>query len=261
MARIIGSLATALLPALFVVGCAMSSPADLTPDVDPNLPGVDAGHDPHAVPGSHEEGTPVEAGAAADASTGESDSGKKAIAPDGAPPPITKPGAGEVLITEVMYATVGPEPASEWFELYNAATSPRTLGGLVLKDGGGRTHLISAAVTIPPGGYVVFARSKTGAIAAKVPASVIAYEYGTGLSDASGILLANGSTGGISLLNGAVTVASAPYGGWFTGMGASIQLKALDASQTTAKAGWCRSSNAWTSGSENGTPGLAGDCP
>src|SRR4051794_2715124 len=116
MARIIGPLAAALVPALFVaVGCAMSGPADLTPGVDTSLPGVDAAYDPHAVPGSHEDGADVEGGT--DDGSTDPDAGQKAIAPDASPidaaPPIAKPSAGEVLITEVMYATNTPEPASE----------------------------------------------------------------------------------------------------------------------------------------------------
>ena len=175
---------------------------------------------------------------------------------------MPKPSPGEVLITEVMYATFAPEPASEWIELHSIATSVRTLSGLTLKDGGGRTHVIGAGLTIAPGAYVVLARNKAAAIAAKVPASAIVYEYGTGLPDNAGILLTNGATGAVSLLNGAATIASAPYGGWFSQSGgSSVQLQVLDPAQATAKASWCLSLNAWTTGSEKGTPGAADDCP
>ena len=252
-----------MLSMLFV-GCAMSTPADLTPDVDPHLPGVDAASDPHPAPGS----SPASAdGGASSGEPAPGDSGAKALAPaDAAPidaaPPIPKPSPGEVLITEVMYETLTPEPASEWIEVYSAAPSTRTLAGLTLKDGGGRTHLIAQAVTIAPGQYLILARNKAAAISAKVPSASIAYEYGTGLSDNAGVLLANGVTGGIELLNGSVSITASPYGGWFTQSGgSSLQLKALDASQSAAKAGWCLSATAWTAGSGKGTPGAASDCP
>ena len=258
---------TSSILAVTAFGCAMSAPADLTPDLDPSLPGLDAASDPHPAPGS-QNATPQDGGSSGNTPT---DSGAKALAPDSGsptgpvdsgPPPPAKPGAGEVLITEIMYTTTTPEPASEWIELYNAATTARSLGGLVLKDGGGRTHLISQAVVIAPGAYIVLARSKAGSIAAKVPSAAIAYEYGTGLGDSAGILLANGATGGISLMNGVTTVADAPYGGWFTQSGGdSIQLKLTDGTQQSVKAGWCLSATTWTSGSDKGTPGTPSNCP
>lgn len=256
--------AIAALSVLFV-GCAMSAPADLTPDVDPNLPGVDAASDPHPAPGS--PGASASDGGDSSGETAPGDSEAKPIAPaDAAPidaaPPIAKPSPGDVLITEVMYETLTPEPASEWIEIYSAASATRTLAGLTLKDGAGRTHLIAQALTIAPGEYLILARNKAGAISAKVPSASIAYEYGTGLSDNAGVLLANGASGGIELLNGSVSITAAPYGGWFTQSGGnSIQLKALDASQSNAKAGWCLSATAWTTGSGKGTPSAAADCP
>jgi hypothetical protein len=241
----------------------MSSPADLTPDLDPSLPGVDAGSNP--LPTKGQPGAGTDSGT--DTTSSGVDSGaKSAFAGDGggvdAAPTLPKPGAGEVLITEVMYSTFTPEPASEWIEIYSKATSPRSLSGLTLKDGGGRTHVIAAGLTIAPGAYVLLSRNKTAAISAKVPSGAIVYEYGTGLPDNAGIILANGTTGGIALLDGATTLVSVPYGPWFSQSGgSSIQLKALDAAQESTSAGWCLSLNTWTSGSEKGTPGNAGDCP
>ena len=246
------------------LGCAMSAPADTSPDLDPSLPGVEVGNDPVPAPGTKS----AEAGAG---TSGEPDvvpdAGKKpapvqdAAPPVDAAPALPKPSATEILITEVMYATFAPEPAGEWLELHSTATSVRSLSGLTLKDGSGRTHTIGA-LTIAPGAYVVLARNKAAAIAAKVPQAAIVYEYGTGLPDNAGILLTNGATGAVSLLNGAATIASAPYGGWYSQSGGStVQLKVLDTAQATSKASWCLSLTAWTTGSEKGTPGAAEDCP
>jgi hypothetical protein len=268
------SVAAVVTVALFVSGvasiaaCAMSSPADLTPTLNPDLPGLDAGSNAVPTPGTH-PGTNDDAG---NDSTGTSDDdggAKSAFAGDAAgvdaapsPPSVPKPAAGEVLITEIMYSTFTPEPASEWLELYSTAASPRSLSGLTLKDGGGRTHVIGAGVIIAPGAYVILSRNKAAAVSAKVPAGAIVYEYGTGLPDNAGIVLANAATGGISLLDGATSLVSVPYGPWFSQSGgSSIQLKSLGAASESTSAGWCLSLNAWTTGSEKGTPSGAADCP
>jgi hypothetical protein len=260
--------------ALFVGGvasiaaCAMSAPADLTPNLNPDLPGLDAGSNAMPTPGSRPGA--FDAGSGAGTSDTSDDGGAKAAFggdaadADAAPLPssVPKPAAGEVLITEIMYSTFTPEPASEWIELYSTAASPRSLSGLTLKDGGGRTHVIGASVTIAPGAYVILSRNKAAAVSAKVPAGAIIYEYGTGLPDNAGIILANGATGGISLLDGATSLVSVPYGPWFSQSGgSSIQLKSLGAGAESASSGWCLSLNAWTAGSEKGTPSSAADCP
>lgn len=264
--------AAVLTVALFVGGvassaaCAMSSPADLTPNLNPDLPGIDAGSNALPTPGSHpgsgdagSGGTDTSDDAGAKAAFGGDAAGVDAAPP---PPSVPKPAAGEVLVTEIMYSTLTPEPASEWIELYSAAASPRSLSGLTLKDGGGRTHVIGAGVTIAPGAYVILSRNKAAAVFAKVPAGAIVYEYGTGLPDSAGIVLANGATGGISLLDGATSLVSAPYGPWFSQSGGrSIQLKSLGAGAESTSTGWCLSLNAWTAGSEKGTPSSASDCP
>lgn len=260
MASSFGYVAAVL--AVSIVGCAMSTPADLTPDIDPNLPGLDAGYDPRPAPGQPDADAGASIEEQPDGSTQKPTSGMDAGV-DATPPPPTapKPTAGEVLITEVMFATSTPEPQSEWIELHNVATSDRSLAGLILKDGAARTHVIVGPLKIAGNGWVVLARNKAAAIAAKVPAGAIVYEYGAGLADNLGILLANGSTGGISLLSGATVITSAPYGGWFTAMGSSVQLKVIDPAQTGVKASWCLSPNAWSTGSERGSPGSACDCP
>ena len=239
----------------------MSSPVDLAPTSDPSLPGVDAGNS--AVPGRPgADGTDAASDASASSNGGTDSGAKSAFAGDAAASGPPKPAAGEVLSTEITYSTFTPEPASEWIEIYSKATSDRSLGGLTLKDGGGRTHVIAAGLTIAPSTYVILARDKTAAISAKVPAMAIVYEYGTGLPDNAGIVLANGSTGGISLLDGATTLVSVPYGPWFSQSGgSSLELKALDASQESTSAGWCLALKTWTTGSEKGTPGAANDCP
>lgn len=244
-------------------GCAMSEPANLDPTIDPSLPQVDAASSANPAPGTmpgKDSGTPVPERGEEDASgSGTPDAGKDSATP---PPVAPKPTAAEILISEIMYDSSGSEPQQEWIELYNVATTPRTLSGLTLKDGASRTALIGAGVTVAGQSYALLVRSKTGATGAKVPTGPVVYEYGVGLGDAQGILLTNGTTGSLALLDGATTLVQASYGSWFTQSGgSSVQLKVLDASQANLKASWCLSATAWTAGSEKGTPGAASDCP
>jgi len=265
MAPISGSVAV-VLAALIVgggvsaFGCAVSGPADLPREIDRNLPGLEAGNSPLPSMPDLDASLPSPEGSP-DGSVTKQPLAFEAGADADPPPVVPKPATGEVLITEVMYATSGPEPASEWIELHSVASSTRTLAGLVLKDGSSRTHVIVGPLTIAPNAWVVLARNGAAAIAAKVPASAIVYEYGTGLGDGAGILLANGATGGITLLSGATVIHAAPYGGWFAGSGSSVQLKVLDGTQSGAKASWCQSATPWAVGAEKGTPGSANDCP
>lgn len=246
------------------VGCAVAEAGELSPDIDPTVPGVNAGYDPSAPrgDGGAETSSSKLPGPSSSSSggDGQEDAGQSSTTP----PPAggSKPAQGEVLITEVMYDPTGAEPSSEWFELTNVTASPKTLSGLVLADGANRTHTIGPNVVIAPGAYVVFARNKNAAIAGKVPSAAIVYEYGTGLPDNGGIQLANGSTGGLRLRDGAMIVAEADYGGWYSQSGgSSVQLKTLSFSAAASSSNWCLSLNPWTTGSEKGTPGAPSDCP
>lgn len=247
------------------VGCAMSAPASIDPEANPSLPGVDAAYSATPVNGgsSGSSGSNEAADASTDAPTHEgSDASPPADAGDAAPPGPPKPAQGEVVISEIMYDPFGAEPASEWFEVANVASSARSLGGVTIKDGGGRVHTIAAGVTLAAGAYGVLVRDRTAALAAKVPSSAIVYEYGAGLPDNAGIILANGATGGLWLLVGGAVIAQAPYGGWFSQSGgSSIQLKVLGYADGAQSSSWCLSFNAWTTGSAKGTPGAAQDCP
>lgn len=215
--------------------------------------------------GFRDAATPVDSGASkADAGTVK-DSGSPgrdaSVPPVDAGPAGAKPAAGEVLITEVMYNPSGPEPDEEWIEITNVASASRDLRGLTIKDGSGRTHSISASVHVASGAYVVLARDRAGATAAKLPVSSIVYEYGAGATASGGVLLGNSGSGGVSIYDGSTLVAGSNYGGWYTTDGQSLQLKTPTAAASTAKASWCVSSTAWAAGADKGTPGAASDCP
>lgn len=252
-------------------GCAQSGVGDLGPDLDPTLPEVDASWSPSPdtpsakVPeaGKRDEGSSAEPEGedSPPPTVAPPDAGAADSAKPNTPPSAPKPTQGEVLITEVMYDPTGTEPASEWIEVHNRTSGTRTLSGLTIVDGGNRTHVIGAGITIAPGEYVVLARSTASASAANVPSSAIVYEYGAGLSTSSGIQLANGSSGGVWLRDGTTNIAQADYGGWFSQSGSSIQLRTLTYPASAQSSNWCLSANAWTTGSDKGTPGAPSDCP
>lgn len=247
------------ISAALLWGCAQSGEIDESFGYDPTLPEgqkPDASGDPSVkIPGSRNDD--------ASSSTDGNDDENGPEAPDSGAPPVDpaaggKPKQGEVLITEVMYDPTTAEPATEWIEVHNTAPSARTLSGLKIVDGANREHVIGAGVSIAAGEYVVLAQSKAGALAAKLPASVVVYEYG---STNPSIQLANGASGAVWLRDGNTTIARAEYGGWYTQAGSSIQLRTMTFAAGAQKSAWCLSSNSWAPNSDDGTPGAPNDCP
>ncbi len=185
---------------------------------------------------------------------------------DSGNPTAPKPLQGEVVISEVMYNPSGTETAEEWIEIHNTTASPKLLSGLVLKDGASpvHSHTIRPGLVIAGGAYVVLAASQTGAIAAKVPAAAIVYDYNTASPTADKLVLGNSNSGSIVLLDGTTEIARAKYGPLGLGNavnGQSIQLKTLTYAGAAQAASWCKSGNAWATDSDQGTPGAASDCP
>jgi hypothetical protein len=238
--------------------CAVGDGPELRPEIDPTMPTVEAPNDPR--PAQPTGSAPP--GDSADSPDDEES--ERAAAPSDADADATppRPLPGEVLITEVMYDPSTPEPSTEWLELYNTKATPLSLGDLTLVNGVGRSHTIAKGVVIAAGAYVVLARSRAGAAAAKIRAESVLYEYGSGLGDTAGVLLANGASGGIALRDGATVISEVLYGGWFSqAEGRSVQRKAVSASASPSPATFCLSDNPWAAGSDKGTPGAAGDCP
>lgn len=197
-----------------LAGSCASAPEGSSHDVDPSIPELDASWSPQP----RKPTVPAEPLPAAPARDAGVDTGAPPT-PTLPPPPTDhstpRAARGEVVITEVMFDPTGPEPASEWFELWNGKSSARSLAGLTLRDGAGRTHVIAGgtgAVAVPPGRYVVLVRDRAAAIAGGVPADAIVYEYGAGLTSSEGIQLANGASGAIALFDGEAEITGVAYG-------------------------------------------------
>jgi hypothetical protein len=180
-----------------------------------------------------------------------------------AAPPLA-PSAGDLLITEVMFYPSGPEPQSEWFEVYNSTDTPLLLSGLTIQDGYPRAHVIASnpPVVAPPLAYVLLVRNALAATDNLLPPAAVVYEYGAGVPADQGIQLQNGAAGDVSLWSGTTMLVDVPYGPWgMASVGQSIELASLQFTSNSAQTAWCLGQYSWAAGADYGTPGRASDCP
>ncbi len=164
------------------------------------------------------------------------------------------PGRSDLVITEIMFDPAGAEPEGEWFEIANVGSAPVDLRGVVIRDGAARSHSVVASVIVAPGAFVVFARSTAASVAGGVPASVVGYEYGRGVSASAGVILSNGATGAVSLEYGGATLTSVAYGAFgIAASGASLSARSVAHATNPSAASFCATPVP--------TPGLASACP
>jgi hypothetical protein len=172
------------------------------------------------------------------------------------------PSVGDLAITEVMLSPSGPEPQSEWFEVYNLTSGPLVLSGITIEDGYGDTHVIasSPSVVLAPYAYGLLVRDRAGATQSLLPTSAIAYAYGTGVDPDEGIELDAADFGELSLWNGDTLLVDVPYGLWTPPYpGQSLELgNPQSAADDPSK--WCFAESPWANGSDDGTPGARTDC-
>jgi len=175
---------------------------------------------------------------------------------------IATPAPGDLAITEVMLSPSWPKPASEWFEIYNLASTSRLLNGLTIQDGHGDTAIVTsaAAVVVPAATYGLFVRDQATAVQTLVPASAIVYAYGAGVALSAGIELDEGTASDLSLWSNGTLLADVPYGMWDASwVGQSIELETPQSDATDPNQ-WCVAQSPWASGSDDGTPGAPNDC-
>ncbi|MFO0679301.1 MAG: hypothetical protein U0169_22430 [Polyangiaceae bacterium] len=189
-------------------------------------------------------------------------------------PVIEKPGAGDLVITEVM-ANPKAGAYAQWFEVFNTASRPRMLNGLTLKDGrytvtardcyGNETRSDNVytiqdtnPIIVGAKSYAVLVRDRnTATYTANVPANAVIYDYPTldfwSAYPSAGIYIYDGSY----LLAGINTGKFINNG--FNKKGASIQLKQLGLPANDA-ASYCQSWRPWSPNSDFGSPGKESDC-
>lgn len=151
--------------------------------------------------------------------------------------------AGNLLLTEVMAdPDIISDTYGEWIEIYNNATFPININGLIVKVGI-KSYSVTVNHEMQAGDYVFLCKDAQGGAGALV-------YYGSALS------LVN-TTGSIQLLSGdgVTEIASMSYA--TTTTGASLSLDPTKMTYTLAKdpSSWCTATQVYSTG-DKGTPGL-----
>lgn len=104
------------------------------------------------------------------------------------PESLAAPAGDNILISEIGYDTVGSEPGTEWFELYNPTPAPIDISGWTVTDGEG-TFTFPAATVIASGAYFIAAHT-AAAFNGLYPGVTVNLAYGA--IDVGSVFLANG---------------------------------------------------------------------
>ncbi|MDP6942979.1 MAG: lamin tail domain-containing protein [Myxococcota bacterium] len=161
--------------------------------------------------------------------------------------PICRPGAGEVIITEIMQNPQAvTDEHGEWFEVLNLTDGPLSLQGVRLRDAGADAYVIAGPLVVEGGGIALLASS---------------VDLGAGLAADhvwSGFYLGN-ATDEVILEYGGVLIDAVAYDGgtaWPDPTGASMALDliAQDATSNDDGARWCEGIVAYGAG-DLGSPG------
>jgi hypothetical protein len=160
--------------------------------------------------------------------------------------------AGDLVISEVMPNPAGDDTGKEWFEVYNAGTTPADIGGLELvtslPDKTSEKAVAVTSGTIPAGAYFVFSAS-----APDLLPDYADYGYGNALGS-----LRN-DTGRIALRCGDVIVDEVTYANVTEGAAREFtgaQVPDSVANEDPTK--WCDGQTEYETG-DKGTPGAAND--
>ncbi|NOK33634.1 hypothetical protein HMI49_10530 [Corallococcus exercitus] len=180
--------------------------------------------------------------------------GADAVCYAGACTTAPHPGAGELVISEVMHSPSAG--TTEYLELTNTTSKLLDANGLVvnLVNGAGTSTPITVnhghALLVPAGGRTVLAQNANFANNGGVAAN---HAWGTDIS--------LDSTGSITLKQGAVTVDSLTYTSAFpqtTGRAMSLASSIVGTKGSAQAWYWCDSTGS-LSGGDRGTPGQAND--
>jgi len=148
--------------------------------------------------------------------------------------------AGTLVVSEVQADYDAPTGASgadtghEWFEIYNASSTPVELAGVVVEhmrpsETVGKTHTLRA-VTIPANGYLVL-----GNVIPEAAPAHVDYGYGADLGD-----LYNADGGKLTLSCGGVVIDEAIYDSVEPGHTRTLDGKQAPDYQTNdSQAAWC----------------------
>jgi len=191
--------------------------------------------------------------------TGDSDPGSTPASDDtGATAAASTPGAGELVVTEIMNDPGAVDgDFGEWIELWNATARTLDLEGIEVTDDDGVGFVIEGPLPVGADGRLVLGVSDDTAVNGGVP---VDYAYDVelvklGNDDDAVILRADGVT--------VDAVAYDPVEGFPAEEGASKSLSPLQhgATANDAATAWCVASSTYGAG-DRGTPGAGNDaCP
>lgn len=161
--------------------------------------------------------------------------------------------AGDVGITEVMFAPAATVPAGEWIEIANTGTIALDLGGFELDFGGGSVHTISGSLPLPAGGVIVLGQS---ADPQENDGVTVDYVYGPSFSMPD-------TNGSLALRAGSATVASLTWTGTVGGNGNALNVDGQPVLLATGPGRLqCTTSRTYGTQSppQTGTPGTLTSC-
>ena len=161
----------------------------------------------------------------------------------------TPPQDASVVINEFMNNPEGNEDITgEWIELFNPSLSPVDVNGWSLWDDDADGHIIQgSSLLIPPGGYMLLARSNNPQANGGLDPDYVYYNF----------ILSNGADEIILKNAQGVEIDRVEYGGTFAMVpGASMSL-ANPYLDNNMPSHWFPGSLPWASGVDKGTPGEA----
>src|SRR5580698_7801431 len=173
-----------------------------------------------------------------------------------APPCSADLSPGDLVITEVFADSAdGADAGKEWFEIFDNASDPVELEGLVITasrtDGSSPEQHVMRELVIAPGQYLTLGNSPQADVAAW-----IAYGYGDDLGS-----LYNTGGGAIALQCGDVMVDQAGYDSVKRGHSREFtDADPPDATLNDDLANWCEGDETEFSPNNYGTPGTDNDC-
>jgi hypothetical protein len=168
--------------------------------------------------------------------------------------------AWEIGVLQIVEVMANPDRVTdrkgEWFEVYNASTSPQSLNGLVIvSEGSGESHLVTwaTALTVAPGAYFVFGNEQNQGDNGGLS---VDYEY-------ADISLGNESDQ-VQLVGEGLVVAAIAWDDGLTmpdTTGASMSLDPVGygAGVVGTSNQWCASVQRWAATSDLGTPGATNE--
>jgi beta-lactamase superfamily II metal-dependent hydrolase len=155
----------------------------------------------------------------------------------------------QLVINELLADPAAATDANgEWFEIHNRGTTSVNLQNYRIVSGNDAVHTITAAVTVPAGGYVVFGRNATSSTNGGV---TVAYAYGTAIT------LANTSDWLAFKDAAGVTVDSVSWTSATAGTAWGVKDPSL-AHSTVSTANWQLQTSTFGLG-DKGTPGRQND--